>query len=87
MKTENCPFCGGEFGIVCLDENDVMYDAEYLQDYPEVRHRYDWRFGITHLALTNPTCPIATVKQKLLGGYEYDSYEAAIIAINRRAAV
>ena len=85
MEAKKCPFCGRSFNIVCIDENDVMYDAEYLEDYPEVRHRYDWRFGITHQAMYNPTCPIATVGKKLLGEVEYDSYDTAVIAINRRA--
>lgn len=85
MEPKPCPFCGGSFEIVCVDENDNMYEAGYLEDYPEVAMKYDWRFGVVHQTLFNPTCPIATVKRKLLGGYEYDSEETAIIAINMRA--
>lgn len=84
INLKPCPFCGGSFEILCIDENDDMCDAEYLDDYPKERYRHDWRFGITHSAFQNPNCPIATFGKVLLGNQEYDYIEEAINMCNRR---
>ncbi len=85
QKLRYCPFCKGLFEIVCIDENDNMEDAQYLEDYPELKHQRAYTYGILHTAMNNPNCPIATVGRTLLGEVEYDSVDDAVETINRRA--
>ena len=82
MEVKPCPFCGGNFEIVAVDENGNLYNAENPEDYPIDVCGY-FTYGIVHEAWLND-CPIATVGRELLGDVEYDLREDAILEINRR---
>ena len=66
-----CPFCGGEFEIVLVDNdgNIRRTDGEF--------------FGITH-NVPHHSCPIATTEGELVGDVFYLFVRGAEEAINRR---
>lgn len=82
MKVKNCPFCGGTFEIVAVDENGNLYNADDPEDLPIDVCCY-LTYGVVHESLYND-CPIATVGRALLGDVEYDTRDEAIWEINRR---
>lgn len=81
MKLSKCPFCGGSFEIVGVDENG---DVQYI-DEEEGLPLY-WTCGVIHDVRYND-CPLAMGAKDLIGGYEYDTIEEAVDMFNRRADV
>lgn len=79
-KLKKCPFCGGEFEIVIVDNDENIRREEWYEENPV----NGLNFGIQH-NVPHHSCPIATLKSQLLGEVFYLSERSAINAINKRA--
>lgn len=76
-----CPFCGGTFELVGIDEDGKIESIDEEEGLPVL-----WTCGVIHDVLYND-CPIAMGAKDLIGDYDYDSIDEAIDMFNRRAEV
>jgi hypothetical protein len=79
MKLIKCPFCGGSFEIVGVDEDGEIHSIDEEEGLPLY-----WTCGVIHDVYYND-CPIAMGAKQLIGDYEYDTIEEAVDMFNRRA--
>lgn len=76
---KKCPFCGGFFELVGIDEDGNKHSIDESEELPAF-----WTCGVIHDVLYND-CPIAMGAKDLIGDYDYDSIEDAVDMFNRRA--
>ena len=82
-KLKRCPFCGGGFKLIPLDDEFNIHTEDGYEKNPWSGIQY----GIMHEVSENPNCPIATHNGELLGIYGYDTKEEAINALNTRKSI